>query len=96
MASALHEMGTGRLDGGRHESSLAGNCSFRTSRQSEHSDPPKHDGYRLCGLYGDESGVRDLQKPIELYIYSNELHVINQPKHRLEIYERNVDCVRFG
>ncbi len=39
--------------------------------------------------------LKDLGKPIELYIYPNELHVRNQPKHRLEIYERNVDWFRF-
>ena len=39
--------------------------------------------------------LRDLDKPIELYIYPNELHVRNQPRHRLEIYERNLDWFRF-
>ena len=39
--------------------------------------------------------LTDLGKPIELYIYPNELHVRNQPKHRLEIYERNLDWFRF-
>ena len=37
----------------------------------------------------------DLGKPVELYIYPQELHVRNQPKHRLEIYERNLDWFRF-
>jgi dipeptidyl aminopeptidase/acylaminoacyl peptidase len=39
--------------------------------------------------------LRDVDRPIELYIYPNELHVRNQPKHRLEIYERNLDWFRF-
>lgn len=39
--------------------------------------------------------LRDIGKPIELYIYPNELHVRNQPKHRLEIYQRNLDWFRF-
>jgi len=39
--------------------------------------------------------LRDLGKPVELYIYPNELHVRNQPRHRLEIYERNLDWFRF-
>jgi dipeptidyl aminopeptidase/acylaminoacyl peptidase len=39
--------------------------------------------------------LRDVDKPIELYIYPNELHVRNQPRHRLEIYERNLDWFRF-
>jgi dipeptidyl aminopeptidase/acylaminoacyl peptidase len=37
----------------------------------------------------------DLGKPVELYIYPQELHVRNQPRHRLEIYERNLDWFRF-
>jgi dipeptidyl aminopeptidase/acylaminoacyl peptidase len=37
----------------------------------------------------------DLGKPVELYIYPRELHVRNQPKHRLEVYERNLDWFRF-
>jgi dipeptidyl aminopeptidase/acylaminoacyl peptidase len=37
----------------------------------------------------------DLQKPVELYIYPTELHVRNQPRHRLEIYERNLDWFSF-
>ena len=47
------------------------------------------------GYMATYRALRDLQKPIELYIYPNELHVINQPKHRLEIYERNVDWFLF-
>ena len=37
----------------------------------------------------------DLGKPVELYIYPQELHVRNQPRHRLEIYERNLDWFGF-
>jgi len=36
-----------------------------------------------------------LDKPAELLIYANELHVKNQPKHRYEIYERNLDWFMF-
>jgi hypothetical protein len=39
--------------------------------------------------------LRDAGKPIELYIYPNELHVRNQPRHRLEIYDRNLDWFRY-
>ncbi len=39
--------------------------------------------------------LKDLGKPIEVYIYPNELHVRNQPKHKLEIYDRNVDWFSF-
>ncbi len=41
------------------------------------------------------TSLRDLGKPMELYIYPNELHVINQPKHRYQIYQRNLDWFRF-
>jgi dipeptidyl aminopeptidase/acylaminoacyl peptidase len=39
--------------------------------------------------------LTDLGRPVELYIYPNELHVRNQPRHRLEIYDRNLDWFRF-
>lgn len=39
--------------------------------------------------------LNDLNRPVELYLYPNELHHKNQPKHRYEIYERNLDWFRF-
>jgi dipeptidyl aminopeptidase/acylaminoacyl peptidase len=36
-----------------------------------------------------------LGKPVEMFVYSNELHIKNQPKHRYEIYERNLDWFNF-
>lgn len=39
--------------------------------------------------------LRDLGKPVELYLYPKELHVRNQPRHRLAIYERNLDWFLF-
>lgn len=39
--------------------------------------------------------LKELGKPMELIIYPDELHWINQPKHRYEIYERNLDWFRF-
>jgi dipeptidyl aminopeptidase/acylaminoacyl peptidase len=41
------------------------------------------------------TSLRELGKPVELFIYPNELHVVNQPKHRYPIYERNLDWFRF-
>jgi dipeptidyl aminopeptidase/acylaminoacyl peptidase len=41
------------------------------------------------------TSLEALHKPVELHIYANELHIKNQPKHRYEIYERNVDWFRF-
>jgi len=41
------------------------------------------------------TSLRELGKPVELFIYPNELHHINQPKHRYQIYERNLDWFRF-
>lgn len=47
---------------------------------------------------GDLSLYTSLQetgKPVELFIYPDELHHIDQPKHRYQMYERNVDWFRF-
>jgi dipeptidyl aminopeptidase/acylaminoacyl peptidase len=41
------------------------------------------------------TSLEELGKPVELHVYANELHIKNQPKHRYEIYERNVDWFRF-
>jgi dipeptidyl aminopeptidase/acylaminoacyl peptidase len=41
------------------------------------------------------TSMRELGKPMELYIYPGELHHINQPRHRYQIYERNLDWFRF-
>ncbi len=43
----------------------------------------------------DYTSLEQLGKPMELFIYSKELHIKNQPKHRYEIYERNVDWFKF-
>ncbi len=39
--------------------------------------------------------LRQNKKPVEMFIYAGELHEKNQPKHRYEIYERNVDWFNF-
>ena len=39
--------------------------------------------------------LRELKKPVEMFISPNEQHLKNQPKHRYEIYERNVDWFNF-
>ena len=41
------------------------------------------------------TALRELKKPVEMFIYPNELHIKNQPKHRYEIYQRNVDWMKF-
>lgn len=41
------------------------------------------------------TSLRELGKPVELYIYANELHRKNQPKHRYEIYAHNLDWFRY-
>jgi dipeptidyl aminopeptidase/acylaminoacyl peptidase len=41
------------------------------------------------------TSLRELGKPVELYIYPDELHHINQPRHRYQMYERNLDWFRF-
>lgn len=39
--------------------------------------------------------LRQNKKPVEMFIYADELHEKNQPKHRYEIYQRNVDWFNF-
>jgi len=39
--------------------------------------------------------LRELKKPVEMFIYANEQHLKNQPMHRYEIYERNLDWMKF-
>ena len=41
------------------------------------------------------TSLKELGKPVELFIYPDELHHVNQPKHRYQIYERNLDWFRF-
>jgi hypothetical protein len=41
------------------------------------------------------TALEQLGKPEEMFVYPGELHVKNQPAHRREIYERNVDWFRF-
>jgi dipeptidyl aminopeptidase/acylaminoacyl peptidase len=41
------------------------------------------------------TSLEELGKPVELFVYPNELHVKNQPKHRYEIYNRNLDWFTF-
>jgi len=41
------------------------------------------------------TALRELKKPVEMFIYPDELHEKNQPKHRFEIYQRNVDWMKF-
>jgi dipeptidyl aminopeptidase/acylaminoacyl peptidase len=39
--------------------------------------------------------LRDLKKPVEMWIYLDERHEKNQPKHRYSIYQRNLDWLNF-
>lgn len=41
------------------------------------------------------TNLRELGRPVEMYVYVNEFHIKNQPRHRYEIYERNVEWLRF-
>jgi dipeptidyl aminopeptidase/acylaminoacyl peptidase len=48
-------------------------------------------------LYGLQfyTTLRELEKPVEMIIFANEGHIKNQPKHRYEIYQRNLDWFNF-
>lgn len=39
--------------------------------------------------------LQDNNVPVELFLHANEYHVKAKPSHRLAIYERNVDWLRF-
>jgi len=39
--------------------------------------------------------LRDRMKPVEMFIYQDERHEKNQPKHRYSIYQRNVEWLNF-
>jgi dipeptidyl aminopeptidase/acylaminoacyl peptidase len=41
------------------------------------------------------TALRELKRPVEMFVYPDELHVKHQPMHRYEIYERNVDWLKF-
>ena len=48
----------------------------------------------LSGL-AQLAAMHALAKPVEVFVYPNESHVKNQPTHRYEIYERNLDWFKF-
>jgi dipeptidyl aminopeptidase/acylaminoacyl peptidase len=39
--------------------------------------------------------LREFEKPVEMIIYADEKHLKIQPKHRYEIYQRNLDWFNF-
>jgi dipeptidyl aminopeptidase/acylaminoacyl peptidase len=39
--------------------------------------------------------LKEFRKPVEVFVYPDESHEKNQPKHRFEIYQRNLDWFRF-
>ncbi len=39
--------------------------------------------------------LMDAGKPIEAYVYPDEYHIKWQPKHKLSVYERNIDWFNF-
>lgn len=41
------------------------------------------------------NSLKELNKPVEMIVYADESHVKNQPKHRYEIYQRNLDWFNF-
>jgi dipeptidyl aminopeptidase/acylaminoacyl peptidase len=48
-------------------------------------------------LYGLQfyTSLREHGKPVEMIIFADEWHIKNQPKHRYEIYQRNLDWFKF-
>lgn len=42
------------------------------------------------------TALRELKKLVEMFIYTGELHIKNQPKHRYEISQRTLTGSIFG
>ncbi|PXA86227.1 Atxe2 family lasso peptide isopeptidase [Nostoc sp. 3335mG] len=41
------------------------------------------------------TALQNAGRPVELYAFANEPHIKNQPRHKLAVYERNLDWFRF-
>ena len=41
------------------------------------------------------TALREQKKPVEMYVFPGEFHNKGQPKHRLAVYQRNIDWFRF-
>ncbi len=41
------------------------------------------------------ASMKALGRPVEMMVFANEGHIKNQPKHRYEIYQRNLDWFNF-
>ncbi len=41
------------------------------------------------------NSLKELNKPVEMFVYAGEGHIKHQPKHRYEIYDRNLDWFNF-
>lgn len=41
------------------------------------------------------NSLKELNKPVEMMVYADEPHVKTQPKHRYEIYQRNLEWFTF-
>lgn len=52
------------------------------------------DSEYLAGLH-TYIALRDAGRPVELHVLPNEAHIINQPAHRLAVYQRNIEWFKF-
>ncbi len=41
------------------------------------------------------AALKDAGKPIEMYVFPGETHVKNGPRHKLAVYQRNLDWLRY-
>ncbi len=49
----------------------------------------------LLSAIPPHEALKDVGKPVEMYVFPEEYHVKVQPKHRAAIYERNIDWMNF-
>ena len=49
----------------------------------------------LLGSVENFARLKDANKPIEMYVYPDEYHIKWQPDHRLTVYRRNIQWLKF-
>lgn len=72
--------------------------SMSFSRNAEHVDAPfliNVSDWELQNSVASVARLQDAGKPVEMYVFPGEFHVKWQPQHRLAIYRRNVQWLKF-
>ena len=51
--------------------------------------------HEMVSAVAPVTALEDASRAVEMYVFPNEYHVKWQPRHRLAIYERNIDWLNF-